>query len=39
MKNETPVFLVGILVQVIDPLRIEKGGAAFQTMDDVALLE
>ena len=36
MKNEPAIPFVGVLVKVIDPIRVEKGGAAFDAMYLVA---
>jgi len=39
MEDEPAVGLVRVLVEVVDPLGVEQGGAAFNAVDDVALVQ
>jgi hypothetical protein len=39
MQRESWIQLVGVLIEVVDPLRVEAAGATLEAMDAVALLE
>ena len=39
MKKEASRGGMGVLVDMIDPFRIQRGGAAFQAVDFVAFVE
>jgi hypothetical protein len=39
MKKEAAALIMRVLVEMIDPIRVEKGRAAFDSMDFVSLGE
>ena len=39
MEDEIPVFDMGILVEVVDPVSVEKGGSAFYAVDFIAFFK
>jgi len=39
MEDETTIFLVRILVEVVDTIRIKKRGTAFEAVDLIAFFQ
>ena len=39
MEDETPIFHVRVRVEMVDPLRVEKGSAALDPVNRVSLLD
>ena len=39
MKDETPVRFMRVLIEVVDPVRVEQGGSALYSVNQLSLLE